>query len=80
MSDRYAPIIFTKGDTLGERVRLWVISRLRSLLLAIQEPSNLFSLCMLGFIPAGLLAFLVYAKIKTNDLLATFPSRQGTRG
>ncbi len=41
-------------------------------LLAIQEPSNLFSLFMLGFIPAGLLVFLVYAKIKTNDLLATF--------
>lgn len=71
-SDRYAPIIFTKEDTVQERVRLWVISRVRGPLLAIQEPSKLFSLCTLGLIPAGLLAFLVYAKIKTNDLLATF--------
>src|SRR6266446_3200150 len=72
ISDRYAPITSTGQDNLQERMRTWVTSRLRGPLLAARELRNWLSLFTLGLIPLGLLAFLIYGKIMTGHLLATF--------
>jgi len=76
MSDRYAPLTSTANDHFQERVRAWLTSRLRGPLLAARELRNWLSLFALGLIPSGLLAFLIYGKIKTGHLLATFDNQK----
>jgi len=76
MSERYAPLTSAPGDRFQQRVRAWLASRWRGSLLAAREPSNWLALCALGLIPAGLLAFLIYGKIETGHLLATFDNQK----
>jgi hypothetical protein len=57
-------------------MRTWLTSRLRGPLLAARELRNWLSLLALGLIPSGLLAFLIYGKIKTGHLLATFDNQK----
>jgi hypothetical protein len=76
ISDHYAPITSTGQNNLQERVREWVTSRLHGPLLAARERRSWLSLFTLGLIPSGLLAFMIYGKIKTDDLLATFHNQQ----
>lgn len=71
-SDRYAPLTNFSANNYQERVRAWLASRLRGLLLTARELRNWFALFTLGLIPLGLLAFLIYGKIKTVHFLATF--------
>jgi hypothetical protein len=76
LSDRYAPLPDMSLHTRAERGRIWFTSRLRGPLLAGQELRNWLSGLSLLLIPSGLFAFMVYAKIKTGDLLATFHNDQ----
>jgi hypothetical protein len=76
LSNRYAPLTSTGEDRLQERMRTWLTSRLRGPLLAARELRNWLSLLALGLIPSGLLAFLIYGKIKTGHLLATFDNQK----
>lgn len=76
LSDRYAPLTSTGEDRLQERIRTWITSRLRGPLLAARELRNWLSLATLGLIPCGLLAFLIYGKIETGHLLATFDNQK----
>ncbi len=76
ISDHNAPITSTGQDNLQERVREWVTSRLHGPLLAARERRSWLSLFTLGLVPSGLLAFMIYGKIKTDDLLATFHNQQ----
>jgi hypothetical protein len=76
MSDHYATISSSGQDNLQERVLAWGTSRLHGPLQAARELRNWLSLLTLGLIPAGLLAFMIYAKIKTGDLLATFHNQK----
>ena len=76
MSAHYAPLTSTANDHFQERVRAWLTSRLRGPLLAARELRNWVSLFALGLIPAGLLAFLAYGKMKTGHFLATFHNQQ----
>jgi hypothetical protein len=76
MSDRYAPITNASADNFQERVRAWLASRLRGPLLAAQELRNWISLFAIGLIPTGLLAFLIYGKMKTGHFLATFDNQK----
>lgn len=73
--DRYAP--FQKQDaSLETNMRAWYISRLRGSLLAARSAKNWLAALPLLLIPMGLAAFMLYAKIKTGDILATFHSDQ----
>lgn len=82
ISDRYAPLsTIVQGEqaqtvTLEKRIHLWVNSRLRGPWLAVRELRNWLSLFALALVPAGLLAFMIYGKIKTGDLLATFHNQK----
>jgi len=76
LSDRYAPLPDMSSNTLSERGRIWLTSRLRGLLLAGRELRNWLSGLSLLLIPSGLLAFMIYAKIMTGDFLATFHNDQ----
>ncbi len=76
LSNRYAPLPDMSSHTLIERGQIWLASRLRSLLLAGRESRNWFSGLTLLLIPSGLFAFMIYAKIKTGDFLATFHADQ----
>lgn len=76
MSDRYAPLTNTSADNFQERVRAWLASRLCGPLLAARELRNWLSLFATGLIPLGLLAFLIYGKIKTGHFLATFDNEK----
>lgn len=76
ISDQYAPLTDTSAGTFAQRVRAWLASRLRGPLLAARELRNWFSLFATGLIPSGLLAFLIYGKMKTGHFLATFDNQQ----
>ena len=76
ISDRYAPLTSTAHDHFYVRLRAWLTSRLLGPLLAARAPRNWLSLCALGLIPAGLLTFLIYGKIKTGHFLATFDNQK----
>ena len=76
ISDRYAPLTSTAHDHFYVRIRAWLTSRLLGPLLAPRAPRNWLSLCALGLIPAGLLTFLIYGKIKTGHFLATFDNQK----
>jgi Dolichyl-phosphate-mannose-protein mannosyltransferase len=76
LSDRYDPLASTGEFHLQERIRAWFTSRLRGPLLASRELRNWLSLLALGLIPSGLLAFMIYGKIKTGHLLATFDNQK----
>jgi hypothetical protein len=76
ISDRSAPLPGIEQDHFRERARAWLRSRLRGLLVTVREPCNWLSLLALGLIPAGLLAFLIYGKIKTGHFLATFDNQK----
>jgi hypothetical protein len=77
ISDHYAPLLEEnlKGaqkGVLAARARAWAVSRVRGPWLAAQELRNWLSLLALALVPSGLLAFMIYGKIMTGDLLATF--------
>lgn len=76
ISDRYAPLAITSEQSLQVRVQAWFTSRLQGPLLAAREVKNWLSLLALGLIPVGLLAFLIYGKIKTGHFLATFDNQK----
>lgn len=76
LSDRYAPLPDMSTHTLAERTRAWFSSHLRGLWLAAHEGKNWLAGVPLLLIPSGLFAFMLYAKLKTGDLLATFHNEQ----
>ena len=76
ISDCYAPIRNASADNFEGRVRAWLASRLCGPFLAAQELHNWLSLFAIGMIPLGLLAFLIYGKIKTGHFLATFDNQK----
>ncbi len=76
ISDRYVPVTITAEHRFQERLHAWLTSRLQGPLLAARELRNWLSLLTLGLIPLGLLAFLVYGKIKTGHFLATFDNQK----
>lgn len=76
LSDCYAPLPDMSSCTLTESAQIWFTSRLRGPLLATREWRNWLSGLSLLLIPSGLFAFMIYAKIKTGDLLATFHADQ----
>lgn len=76
LSDRYAPLPVMSSSTLAEKGHIWLRSRLRGPLLAGRELRNWLSGLSLLLIPLGLFAFMIYARIKTGDLLATFHNDQ----
>ncbi len=77
LSDRYAPLPDgNSGASTREQARHWLSSRLRGPLLAARGLRNWLSLFALALIPAGLLAFMLYAKIQTGDFLATFHNQK----
>ncbi len=71
-SERYVPLPEQWPQKLSERGRLWLRSYWRGLSLAARELKNWATGLALGLIPAGLLSFMLYAKMQTGDLLATF--------
>lgn len=75
-SDRYVPLPDKSSYTLTEWVQVWFSSRLRGLLLASRAFRNWLSALSLLLIPCGLFAFMIYARIKTGDFLATFHNEQ----
>jgi dolichyl-phosphate-mannose-protein mannosyltransferase len=76
LSDRYAPLPDPSSNKLTEKGCIWFTSRLRGPLLAGRELRNWLSGLSLLLIPSGLFAFMIYAKIKVGDLLATFHANQ----
>jgi hypothetical protein len=76
ISDRYASLASASKDNFQERVRGWLTSRLRGPLLAARELRPWLSLLATGLIPLGLLAFLIYGKIKTGHFLATLDNEK----
>ncbi len=76
LSDQYAPLPDLNGKTLRDKSLIWLNSRLYGPLLAARRLRNWLSLLALALIPAGLLAFIIYGKIKTGDFLATFHNQQ----
>ncbi len=76
LSERYAPLPVMSSHMLTARGRIWFTSRLRGPVLAGREWQNWLSGLSLLLIPSGLFAFMIYAKIKTGDLLATFHADQ----
>ncbi len=84
ISDRYAPINNSAHDHFYARLyawlRAWLTSRVLGPLLAARALRNWLSLCALGLIPAGLLAFLIYGKMKTGHFLAPFDNEKWAWG
>lgn len=76
LSERYAPLSGADQDNFYARSRAWLTSRLRGPLLATRALRNWLSLCALGLIPAGLLVFLIYGKVKAGHFLATFDNQK----
>ncbi len=71
-SERYVPLPAQWPPRLSERGRLWLRSYWQGLWRAAHDLQNWLTGLALCLIPAGLFAFMLYAWIKTGDLLATF--------
>jgi hypothetical protein len=76
LSNQYAPLPNMNGKTFQEKSLTWLNSRLYGPLRAARRLRNWFSLFAFALIPAGLLAFMIYGKIKTGDFLATFHNQR----
>jgi Dolichyl-phosphate-mannose-protein mannosyltransferase len=72
LGDGYAPPSSRAAAPFLERVRAWLISRLRGPWLARRELHVWASLSALTLVPTGLVLFFAYAKLKTGDFLATY--------
>ncbi len=71
LSDRYILLPSSMPTSRVARLLIWFKIRLQGLLLASREVSNWLNSGFVLLVPAGLLAFMVYARIQTGDLLAT---------
>ena len=70
--ERYVSLPEQWPQKLSERGRLWLRSYWHGLFLAAHDWKNWATGLALCLVPAGLLTFMLYAKIKTGDLFATF--------
>lgn len=75
-SNSYAPLPTPLPKPLIARARTWLRYWLSGLLLAAHDLRNWVAGSALLLIPAGLFAFMLYAKYKTGDLLATTHTEQ----
>ena len=74
-TERYAPLPEQHPASLRavpKFIYTWLVTRLQGLNKAAREAKNWFTGLLLLLIPAGLLTFMIYAQIKTGDLMATF--------
>ncbi|HLI70177.1 MAG TPA: glycosyltransferase family 39 protein [Ktedonobacteraceae bacterium] len=72
LSRRYAPLPEDLPQKRTDRMRLCLAFFLRGLFLAAREFKNWWTGLALFLVPAGLFAFMLYAKSQTGDLLFTF--------